>query len=228
VTTQNGTRDAYDDAMDAEYTPRSNTYFGEAGVDVWHCVLEKGRGKVEFDPAIHAQDRRCTAIKVSIDAFKRDQTTFLLEREMIAESKEWANFVKPSLRALNTDLRALNGKWVQVQTVPTGQKYTNKSGEEKDRTTIKFIAVYPSEAECFAAMDAHFNSNTEPAFAPVNAPPSNGNGAERETAKKFLAPLWKTANGDIVRYEELLKKMSPVNKYFTIQSPEVLEVMGVH
>ena len=76
---------------------------------------------------------------------------------MIAESNEWAKIVKPSLRDLGTDLRALNGKFVQAQLVPTGRGWVNQQGEKKENTTFKFLAVYDDFETCAKAADAFFN-----------------------------------------------------------------------
>jgi len=229
VTDQTVVKDPLDSAMDAEYTPRASPYFGQLGIDVWYAALEKGKGKVDFDPTVHSQDRRVTAIKISMDAYKRDGSTFLLEREMIAESKEWASIVKPSLRAIGADLRGINEKWAKLELVSTGQTYTNKNGETKQRTTVKFLEIFATEETCQNAAEAFYAglAGEEPTPINVPAPAATGHNAERDTAEKFLAPLWKSAGGDLAKFEAILAKTSPVNKYFSINSPEVLKVISL-
>jgi len=63
-------------------------------------VLERGIGKVEFDPQMHSQDQRRTAIDITVRPLVEMGLTFDLTRNMIAESREWASFVLPSIRDL--------------------------------------------------------------------------------------------------------------------------------
>jgi len=224
------TNDPFDDAMNAEYKPLSRTFFGDIAVDIYYAVLVKGVGKVPFDPNQHDQDKRVTAITLTINPLPGSKAQYAVERELIAESKEWAQITKPSLRGLNTDLRAINGKWAQVELVPTGQKYTNKNGETKERTAIKFLAVFNTEDECQQASDAFWatrgNGND-----PATTPAANGNGngqsdAERLTAQKFLAPLWVASGKDMNKFAQALASNPLTSKYFDLNSPEVLAVVA--
>lgn len=228
-----GTRDAIDRAMDVDWNP-TLTVFGQCSVEVWDCVLEKGQGKIPFDAGIHAAERRCTAIDFAIQPLPGAKFTNPTERGMIAESKEWSQIVKPSLRAHNIDLRAINQRYVRVELVPTGQKYTNSNGETKDRTTVKFVAMYGSEGECQAAADAFFASRgsgagTNGASATANATQPNGNGAngkERETASKFLPALWNASGKDVTKFAQSLASNPLTSKYFTIDSKEVIDLIS--
>lgn len=224
----------YESAMKAEYNP-SRTYFGEVNIDTWFCVLVKGQGKIPFDPGIHSADQRCTAIEITIYPLSTRANAKPLKRELIAESREWAQIIKPSLVALNTDLRALNGRWVQVESVPTGQKYQDKAtGELRDSTTFKFVALYDSEEACQKAADAFFASrghaDTEhSATQEAGSSPPNGNGAndkERETAAKFLPALWKASGGDVFKFGQMIASNQLTSKYFDLQSKEVLDLIS--
>ncbi len=219
------TTDPMDTAMAAD--ARVRTTFGHILVDAWHCVLVKGTGKVPFDPAQHSEDRRCTALDFAITPIARAGTeSYRMERNMIAESKEWASVVKPSLKSLNVDLRALNGKFVQVQMIPFGGSYTNKAGETKERTTLKFIAVYADETACKMAAGVFWSQRgqTEAAAAPQAAPaaaPTADSPAQKALAAKFLPGLWKASGGDLVKFEALIKSQPMVSRYFDMGSPEV-------
>jgi hypothetical protein len=232
-----GTRDAIDRAMDVDWNP-TLTVFGQCSVEVWDCVLEKGQGKIPFDAVIHSADRRCTAIDIAIQPLPGAKFTNPTERGMIAESREWSQIVKPSLRALNIDLRAINQRYVRVELVPTGQKYTNSNGETKDRTTVKFVAVYGSEGECQAAADAFFASRgsadgTNGASATASASQPNGNGGngsganvkERETASKFLPALWNASGKDVTKFAQSLASNPLTGRHFTLDSPEVIALI---
>jgi hypothetical protein len=231
LTNQNNVNldDPLDAAMAAEARPQGpRTYFGQIAVDVYHCILQKGAGKVIFDPGQHSPDQRCTAITLTFVALPRDNGASLrpMEFQMIAESKEWASIVKPSLIAINADLRTIRDRYVQVQMVPTGRTYKNKAGEVKDANTLKFVALYGSEEECRAASDAHFSHghNATPAAAVPTQQPVTAD-AERATAAKFLPALWKASANNVQRFEQLIKQTAPVNKYFDLTSAEVLSLI---
>lgn len=224
------TSDPMDTAMTAEGRTGARTFFGHILVDAWHCVLVKGQGKVPFDPAQHSEDNRCTALDFVITPIARPgNQSYRIERNMIAESKEWASVVKPSLKALGVDLRGLSGKYVQVQMIPFGGSYVNKQGETKDRSTLKFIAVYPDEDACKMAMgvfwsqhgqhEAEATSQPAPAAATTTANP-----AQKALAAKFLPGLWKASGGDLAKMEALIKSQPMVSKHFSMESQEVIDV----
>jgi hypothetical protein len=231
------TDDPFDSAMAAEARPQGpRTYFGQISVDVWHCVLVKGTGKVPFDSGAHSADQRCTAIDLTFQALPRDNGMALkpMTFGMIAESKEWASIVKPSLVAIGSDLRSIRDRYVSVQLVPTGRTYEAKNrdtGEKKIRNanTIKFVKLFASEAECRAASDAFFSQfqhgGAVAAPAPAPAPAASAQDAGRATAAKFLPALWRASGNSVERFEKLIKQTDACNKYFDLSSPEVLAVI---
>lgn len=226
--TQQDVMDPADAAMDAEYTPGPRTQFGEMQVDVWFCVLRKGEGKVQFDPGQHSIDERRTAIEMTLIPTR---TTYgNIERQMIAESKEWASIIKPSLKTLNLDLKSVNGRFVQVQLVPTGRKYTNSNGEEKETTAFRFIAAYPGLDECLAAA-AEFYTQPHAGGTPIAPPvapaaPASPNDKERETALRFLPALWTSSSKDVSEFAKKLAGNPLTSKYFTLDSPEVIQLIA--
>jgi hypothetical protein len=230
------TYDPYAAAMGATWDPTFRV-FGQAQIEVYPCILEKGVGKVRFDPARHPVDRRCTAVEIVVLPVQPGRQP--VERQMIAESREWAAIVKPSLLALSTDLGRIHNQWVEAQLVPSGRKYTDATtNEQKDATTIKFARIFGSEEECLAASQQPSRngagSATSPAASPshaaaggvVPAPPAaGGNGApnerEKAIAAKFLPALIQKAAGDPEHLERLLKGNPLTSKYFDLTSPEV-------
>lgn len=227
------TADPMDAAMDAEYVPPKLTFFGQVQADAWHCVLVKGTGKVPFDAGQHSIDKRCTALDIAVTPLPDSPNTKPISRELIAESKEWASIIKPSLRSLNTDLRGVNRKWAQVEMVSTGRKYTNANGEEKVGTTIKFIAVYNTEQECAEAAKKFFadrkagDSTPAPTAAaqPQQTAMPSGANPERDIALKFLPALWAAAGKDVTKLATLIQRNPLVAKYFGIDSPEVVKLI---
>src|SRR4051812_36836343 len=108
----------YDDAMNAEAPTGSRMAFGSIEVDLWKCILVKGTGKVLFDTTAHGADQKRTAIDLSLIPLQTARNHEAIKRNLIAESKEWTQIMRPSLTALGTDLRGINGRFVQVEYVP--------------------------------------------------------------------------------------------------------------
>lgn len=231
TTTPTSEYDPFDAAMTAEPLKLGpKTVFGEMEIDTWPCILVKGTGKVQFDPMQHDTDQRRTAIDLRLIPTKGE---FNYERNLIAESNEWAKIVLPSLKALGTDLRSLNGRFVEALLVPTGQTYEDKNtGEKKDRTTFKFIRVFGEMDECFAAADEFFasrrggNGSSQAAPAPAPASTEPATLMEKDTALKFLQPLWSACKGDRARFLQQLAGNSLLNKHFNETSPEVTALFG--
>lgn len=227
--------DPMDTAMDAK--PQARHYFGHLTVDCWYCVLEKGTGKVPFDPQQHSEDRKCTAIDLVLSPISRgDRAAYTVERNLIAESNEWAKTVLPSLKALNLGLRDIANKHVHVELVQLGT-YTDKTGETKNKTAFKFLAVFPDERACQGAAAQFYASRSQTAEGaeaatettaqqPAQQPVQPQNDAQRALAAKFLPGLWKAANGKVDVFEGMIKRNPMVARYFSLESPEVLQVMA--
>jgi hypothetical protein len=221
------TNDPFDSAENPQL--RSAEFWGQVQIDTFYAVLVKGTGKIPFDPQQHSIDKRVTAIDIQIFPIPEQNNTYEVKRNMIAESKEWAGMVLPSIKALGISARELNNRWVHVTAVPTGGTYTNKSGETKDRTTFKFVKLFASEAECKADFLSDFGSATaSPATpAPAQVTP-DGNAVdlkEKATAVQFLKVLVKKAEGDPAKLTPMLAQFPMVNKYFTVDSTETVSAM---
>lgn len=217
-------------------------YWGQVQIDSYFCVLRKGVGKIPFDPQQHNIDQRRTAIEIVIIPLAEQNISYDVNRSMIAESREWAGIVLPSIKALGLSARELNGKWARIRTKETGSTYVNSNGETRERTTFEFMAVYNSEDECRTAYQAFAaGAGTQPATnsAPA-AQPTNGNGngnsngnKERETALKFLRVIVENAvrgqtdlnviNNTVAAN---ISNMPMVAKYFTADSPETMNLIA--
>lgn len=219
--------DPLEAAMNATEQPQNRVYFGEVTqVDVWFCILQTGVGKVLFDPHQHSMDQRRTAIKIVIVPTKGD---FNVETDTISTGKDWLKHTLPSLRTLNLDLRTLQGKYVQVKKVSTGEKYTNKSGEEKERTAMVVVAVYPDRAACLAAAEAHFAAytNAQAGDAPVAAAEPAVNEAEKATAAQSLPLLWAASGKNVQAFLAMVNSNAIISKHFPPDSPEITAFTGV-
>ena len=223
-------------------------WIGQITVNAWFCALVKGQGKVVYDPnqvdpTTGNTPRRYTAIDMELAAIT-DQPLDPIKRNMLAEFGEWIDIVLPSLKDIGiTNLQSLNGQWVRLETVGTGRKYTDKNGEQKEATTFKFVEIFANEAVARNAWQVkHGNSpsaiSNTPAAATAHqaaAAQSTGNGnKERETALKFLKPYaanaWRQASGDMTKaieiFGQMIAKQSLLSKYFTADSPEVLDELS--
>lgn len=217
--------DPYDSAENPQLRPAE--FYGQMTADSWFVILEKGRGKVDFDPAKHGQDQRRTAIKLAVVPLPEHNIKNDVIRDMIAESRDWAGIVLPSIKACGTTLRELNGKFVKIGFEKTGQVYTktDASGASvtRDSTTIVLKAVYPDEAACRAAFLSERGGNgashTEPA---TTATPVN---TEKATLLKFVTSIIEQAKGDQDAVAAKLAAMPLLAKHFSITSPEVIEAL---
>lgn len=229
----------YSDPLDTLDNPevRSPEYFGKMHLHTWFCVLEKGVGKREFDPARDAIDARRTAVKLMLVPLTEHNSRYDIMRELIVESKEWAALVLPSIKALGITARELDQKWVKLTFQPTGRTYTKTddtgANVTKDATTFKLLAVYPDEDACRAAYLAEHGTNgttSAAAPAPAQTAPTNGNGsplsAEKATALKFVKALVGQVAGDEAALAAKMASMPLIAKHFNASSPEVIELIG--
>lgn len=231
------TVDPWDVASTATVAPRS--YYGQLRLDTWFCVLQKGVGKVPFDDGQHSPDDRRTSVDIHLIPIAEQNVAFELKREPIAESREWAGIVLPSLQQAavdagiisdpkEIDLRKMNGAWVKAEFVGTGRKYRGRDGTERESTTFKFLAVYADEAACRAAYAADTGRplDDDDAFdAHPAAGGGNGNAKERETALQFVKVLVQQHKGDRAVVAEQIAAMPMLSKWFTIDSPEVAQLL---
>lgn len=215
--------DPFDAATEAG--ERQPVYFGKLDVTASFVALIKGQGKVLWTEA-HGQEQRRTEIAIRLNPIDQMNQTRMVERSIIAESREWSGVVWASLRDLGIrNARDINGKWAKVELVKSGRAWTNKDGATVEGTTLKFLALYDTKAACEAAWEAENGSK-------AHSPASNGNGATaaadpgRETALQFLPPLVRAANGDRNILAQTLANMPMIAKYFTVDSPEVQTLLG--
>ena len=169
----------YIDPLDSADNPQTEApeYYGQATVDAWDCVLQKGYGKVPFDPQQHRINDRRTAIKIAIIPLPEQEVTRDVYREYLAEFGPWPKITLPSIKALGLTTRQLNNAWVRATFVSEGRTYTNSAGETKESTTFKFLAVYPDEAACRAAYYVANAGPDDPPFTPDGQATGNGHTA---------------------------------------------------
>lgn len=228
--------DPWDVANEAKEPQYSNIIWGQCEARSWFCILEKGIGKVEYDPQKHSLDRMRTAIDITVHPLAEMGLIFDLTRNMLAESREWAGIVLPSIRDIGISPKQLNGSWVKVQTVPLTDKsgnvvtYTDANGAVKEKTTLKFLAVFENEDACRA--DYLANSGKSPQPDTQYAGSNGSDNKERETALAFLKVYVQNAcrgQNDIEVIRKTLalniEQQPLISKYFTVDSPETVQLI---
>jgi hypothetical protein len=212
--------DPYAAAMSAEKRKSDGVWFGQMFIDACAVFIKKGGKKVPFNPAIHEEKYRYAQLRLELIPLPDYDVTFTISREMIAEFDEWTCVTLPSVKALNVDLRNMDKAWVRIKLQPTGEKYTNKRGEEVERTAMIFEAVFADEESCRAAWNIYSGELYDQ--AEEIAPDNN---KEKATAALFLKPLWTQAGGDPAKMATLLAGNPLTAKYFTVESPEVVALI---
>jgi hypothetical protein len=230
------TQVTYDDPFDSAMNPQtfSNDLFGKVSLNAWYCVLEKGFGRVPFDPAQHPINQRRTAIDVTIDPLPELGITNanVCERRMLAESKDWRTITLQSLHDLGIqDVRSVNGAWVRIEACPTGRTY-EKNGETKNETAFKFLAIYPDEAACRADYSGGNGASTASTPAgPAHTEGNGGNSLEKQAAAQFLKVIVTNAIAGKKPEEyrdavtSAIAGFPMVSKFFNVDSPEVQELL---
>jgi hypothetical protein len=220
------TLDPMDDAVQAAES--AGQYFGKLEVSAQYVILRKGERKRVWLEG-ESTDGRVSEITIRLNPHDITGMSRMVERQILANDGEWSRIVWPSLRDLGfKSLRDINGKWGHVQLVKNGQSYQHKTtGETVEKTTFKFIAVHELESDLIKAYEALHGSQSAPTSAPTNGAGFVQNSeAEKNTAAQFLPALVKGASGDLSKLETILASMSPVNKYFTVASPEVQALLA--
>lgn len=233
--------DAFDTATEAKAP--SAEYYGEIIVDAWHCVLEKGTGKRPFDPGADDPSKRRTAIDIVILPVAEANLSFTPERKLIAETKAWTGITWPSLQKLGlANAREARNKFCKVRLAPTGRTWIGTDGEKKEETTFDFMELFADEAACISAY--HNRNGAAPQAAPANPAPAapsapssaaapvgeDPNKAIALTFAKAIVTNLARAERDLVilqvKVAEKIATMPMVNKYYTAESPEIMQLIA--
>jgi hypothetical protein len=242
-TIQNITTDDGFDPFAAASTPKTQTYdlFGMVEINAWACSLQKGVGKVPFDPQ-NPNHKRLTAIDVFIQPLPEIDVKYpkTCEEHWVAEFPEWAKITLPSIKAAGFEnVREINGKYARVARVPNGKKYEKKdratgqpTGEMAEETTFKFVEFYADENACRAAYAAAGGTVKNDAPAATPAPVADPNDAEKNTAFAFLkvivgnAAKGKSLDDAKVAVGVALAQYPTVVKFFTVDSAETVDLIN--
>jgi hypothetical protein len=219
--------------------PVEKNYFGQISiVDSYDCILEKGRGKILFDPKHHEEWRKKKMVKISVSIAKREGGFYTIDQEKTTDSKEW-RMTYASLQRLKLMVPGLAGKYVQIKRSPTGDTWTNDSGESNQRTAMVFVAVFPDEAAMQAAQDAFYkrtgsdSSTSGPSSAPSYSAPAAATAqaapptVDRSVAANFLPAMWTAAAQDKAKFYDLVRTNEILAPHFGDPTvPEMVAYLG--
>jgi hypothetical protein len=239
-----------DEAMTPPPPPSlEKTYFGQVVItDAYACVLQKGAGKVLFDPTFHAADQKRIAVKLGVQCIARDGSTYTVDQDVITSSKEWRDYTLPSLQRIQRDVRSLRDAYVQVTRKPTGEKYQHKtSGEMRDKTALVFDAVFADADAQQAAADVFYKrtpATDDPAIAdaaagirktpepvpfvnpPAAKPAADAPPVDRTAAAQFLPIIWQMANQDKEAFFKAVCAQPNLAPFHQPNAPEMVAYLG--
>lgn len=200
-------------------------FFGVATVDSYFCVLQKGVGKRLWDQTSDPISDRRIAIKLSIECAKRENGTYTVDQECLNFERAWVDYTLPSLHELGvTDLRTLNGRAVHGKRVATGEKYTNKNGEQKEKSAIVLLELFDDTESCSAAQTVFYGERSSEKFsmpqADVPLPPSSMS-PEQQFALNSLPALWKASGHNAEKFTDLIGQNPLISKYYPSTHPHV-------
>lgn len=206
------------------------SFFGVVvNVDTYDCVfVQDASGKynlVVFDPGIHDATQKRKKIKISIECRSKDGSAYYVDQDVTNNSDEWRT-TYPSIGAIGKTVTTLNGSYVQVKRVTTGKKYQQKStGEWKDKTALKFVALYPDFDAMQTAADAFYNKVSSDVAPPASnpAPQAAVVSPERTQAASFLELIWKASGGSVTKFLGDIASNPILAQHFNPQSPEVVK-----
>lgn len=225
------------DPMDTavEEAERPNFIYGQLEASA-SFVMFANRKKVAWTEIDDPKERR-TEVSMLVNPIEETGLTNFFTRSVIcSNNNEWATIVWPSLRdeCKVSNLREAHLKWVKAEIVKTGRSYINKSGDKVENTTFKFVALFDSKEAC--AADYLGEGGTNKAQAPINggghtttemaAEVDMSPTAERDTALSFLPALVKMSNGNRDMLAQQIKGTPLIAKFFTIDSPEVQQLLA--
>lgn len=207
----------------------SNDFWGQVRLDLWECALVPGVGKVPFDPNQHK--RMSIAIDLFVDPLADTGLQWSLERHLVEFEPDWYRFTLPSMKDCEggvSHISAVPGKWARVTQVETGEEYTDKSGNQRKKRAIKFLKLFENEEAC--RLDYLTSERSGAQAQPVE---QSEDEQARETGLSFLKVIVANAcngQGDLNTIRGTIQaniSLYPVvSKYFTVDSPETVELIA--
>lgn len=205
------------EAMAADSKPeRQPKLFGQVvTVNVWACYLQRGAGKVPFDPAVHPADKKSIAITLEIQRIDGQ----VRKKDYLDWEKKWKTITLPSLRSLGLHLSRLKSRWVAIDWAPTGRTY--KSGDDPNAETrqevcFKFTEVFPDRDACEAAERMHYGNYEEydTEVEDTIPTPTTPKPDQRNLGIQAARAMWSAAGHDEAKFKSMLQGNPNVMKHF--------------
>lgn len=222
-------RDAeLDAALDAPSRPKNRHFFGQLTLDWENYTLRKGEKRRLWNAQTDGEDEKRLIISFSLHPLSSAPSRSPIKRDVIAQSREFDKFLRPSLAKLGIRLTTLKNAWVQVELVPDGGTYTKRDAATgttsvEDSTALTIAAIYPDEAACEAAATALFKRNGEQS-APATQPAATAQPMAQDQADESLRTLWKLSNENQDAFLAMLGNLAPF-KHLTKDSPEIRRIV---
>lgn len=207
--------------------PRVNdtTFFGQVvTLDMSTWKLVKGQGRVPFDQTYDDPADKVRGITIQIECEKRDGDKYMIDtgrNPLLEIDKAWHQHTLKSLQKLGVPLSQLKGLFVQVKRVVTGEKYTDRNGDSKDRTALEFIATYPDWHAMHAARTALFGRDRTQPAEPTSTPAATAPTVDKAALLKVLPALWQASGQNREVFTTMFQANSALTGAFTID--EALE-----
>lgn len=215
-------------------------YYGQIHLTADYVVLLKGYGKLSYIEGQHDPKDRRVEIGMVLSPIDEMGITNLIRRSCIDSFTEWTKIVWPSMRDICKVKRPdeLDGKYIKVQLVQCGTYPDKKTGEEREKTAMKFLTVYSDESTCKSAFatdgntpreaqqtmsTAHTQSAADTMAVDMTPAASN---TERQTALMFVETLVKQTAGNRDQLAQLISTMPFIAKWFSVDSPEVKQMLA--
>lgn len=228
--------DPFNDAM----TPEPDFFYGQVHVEAFQGFFSKGqRGATPYDENAHGPDQKhYLIIEFTFTPLNPQRQIFSIST--VKWASEFNQVLRPSLETCAEQiavikrlivgqfnpLREVNAMWVKCERVPRPD-----NAEDETWTTMSFLKVYATEAECTAAFEAETGQSATPEPIPFETPPSDVD-PERAALAAFLPAMWEHAKAQAdeeatrpLYMAQLLNDNRMLAKHFTLESPEVKEIM---
>ena len=231
---QTQTYDPWEAAENAK--ERERAYYGKVMVDCVAMVFPgKGQRPVVYVPGQYPNIQPFTQISIQLDPLPEMQLSRPVSNNWQDWSADWIKITAPSIKDLGfikgnggVDLRKFNDQWVKLTYEPGFTK--NKDQTKPNYKTMKFIALYPNEAECRKAYlqentsQTAINSNTAPDLEPTAAP-SQAVASALIFVRSIAENAMKAGNPIPEAVDDFLQKNAAACAGLTITSPEVVALL---
>lgn len=236
------TRDAELDAVqDAPARVQARNFFGQMTMDWDNYVLRKGETRRLWNEQTDAEDDKRLIITFKLYPLPGAPSTNPIKRQVIAQSREFDKYLRPSLAKLGVRLSGLKDAYCQIALVPDGGTYTKKVTDQATRaetteiaesTALTFVAVYPNvdaaqeaAAKLFKRDGTGAPSNGAASGAPAPAAPATPTPVADHVAQQALETLWKVSGEKETAFMATLASLAPF-QHLTLDSPEVKRITG--